>query len=118
MRYFESNLSLTFISFNDLKYTYPYKAVKRILIVFEQPLLVQRCNGTTAGLGYLQVNVICSCKSPHWAHCNENPIHIFPEKELRGLSPISHVSVSDLFIPRISSHIFLQQNRQTDRGNI
>ncbi len=33
----------------------------------EPPLLVQRCNGTTAGLGYLEVNVICSCKSTHWA---------------------------------------------------
>jgi hypothetical protein len=29
-----------------------------------------------------------------------------------------HVSVSDLFIPRISPHIFLQQNRQTNRRNI
>jgi hypothetical protein len=26
------------------------------------------------------------------------------------------VSVSDLYIPRISPHIFLQQNRQTDLG--
>jgi hypothetical protein len=33
----------------------------------EPPLLVQRCNGTTAGLGYLKVNVICPCISPHWA---------------------------------------------------
>jgi hypothetical protein len=33
----------------------------------EPPLLVQRCNGTSAGLGYLEVNVICPCKSPHWA---------------------------------------------------
>jgi hypothetical protein len=24
-------------------------------------LLVQRCNGTIAGLGYLEVNVICPC---------------------------------------------------------
>jgi hypothetical protein len=24
-------------------------------------------NDTTAGLGYLEVNVICLCKSPHWA---------------------------------------------------
>ncbi len=31
------------------------------------PLLVQRCNDTTAGLSYLEVNVICPCKSPHWA---------------------------------------------------
>jgi hypothetical protein len=27
--------------------------------------LVQRCSGTTAGLGYLEVNVICPCKSLH-----------------------------------------------------
>jgi len=53
-------------------------------------------------------------------HCNEKPIYVFPEKELRGLSPNFHihVPVSDLYIPRIGSHIFLQQNRQTDRGNI
>ncbi len=37
-------------------------------------------------------------------HCSENPIYVFPEKEWRGLSPNFHVhvSVSDLFIPRIS----------------
>jgi hypothetical protein len=28
------------------------------------------------------------------------------------------VSMSDLYIPRIVPHIFLQQNRETDRGNI
>jgi hypothetical protein len=36
-------------------------------------------------------------------HCNENPIYVSPEKELR-----------DLYIPRIDPHIFLQQNRQTE----
>jgi hypothetical protein len=53
-------------------------------------------------------------------HCNENPIYEFLEKELRGLSTNFHihVSVSDLCIPWISPHIFLQQNRQTDPGNI
>jgi hypothetical protein len=37
-------------------------------------------------------------------HCNKNPIHVFPKKELRGLSPNFqiHVSVSDLYIPRTS----------------
>jgi hypothetical protein len=30
------------------------------------PLLLQRCNGTSAGQGYLKVNVICPCESPHW----------------------------------------------------
>jgi hypothetical protein len=52
-------------------------------------------------------------------HCIENPIYVFPEKEMRGLSPNFriHVSVSDLYIPRIGPHIFLQQNRQTNLGN-
>jgi hypothetical protein len=42
------------------------------------------------------------------SHCNENSIFVFPEKKLRGLSPNFHihVSVSDLYIPRISVHIF------------
>jgi len=53
-------------------------------------------------------------------HCNENPIYVFPEKELRDLSPNFHihVSVGDLYIPRIGPHIFLKQNRQSNRGNI
>ena len=39
---------------------------------------------------------------------------------LRGLSPNFHihVSVSDLYIPRIGPHIWMQQNKQIDRGNI
>ncbi len=54
------------------------------------------------------------------SHCDENSIYVFPEKELSGLSPYfhSHVSVSDWCISRISPHIFLQQNRQTNHGNI
>ncbi len=53
-------------------------------------------------------------------HCNENPIYVFQEKELRGLSPNFHihVSVSDLEIPRISPRIFLQQTRLADLGII
>jgi hypothetical protein len=47
------------------------------------------------------------------------PIYVFPEKKLRGLNPNFHihVSVNDLYIPRIGPHFFLQQNRQTDHGN-
>ncbi len=43
-------------------------------------------------------------------HYTENPVYVFPEKELRGLSPNSyiHVFVSDLYIPRICPHIWLQ----------
>ncbi len=53
-------------------------------------------------------------------HCKENPIYVLPAKKLRGLSPNLHiyVSVSDLHIPTVGPHIFLQQNRKTDRGNI
>ncbi len=49
-----------------------------------------------------------------------NPIYEFPEKELRDLSPNFHIHVfvNDLYIFRIDPHIFLQQNRQPDRGNI
>ncbi len=49
-------------------------------------------------------------------HCKENPIYVFLSWELRGLSPNFHnyVSVSDLYFPRISPHISLQQNRQTN----
>jgi hypothetical protein len=53
-------------------------------------------------------------------NCKENPIYVFLFWELRSLSSYfhNHVSVSDLYIPRISPHISLQQNRQTEPGNI
>jgi hypothetical protein len=40
-------------------------------------------------------------------HCNENPIYVLLFWELRCLSPNFHihVSMSDLYIPRIGSHI-------------
>jgi hypothetical protein len=42
------------------------------------------------------------------------------EMKLRGLVPNSyiHVSVNDLYIPRIGLPISLQQNKQTDPWNI
>ncbi len=48
-------------------------------------------------------------------HSNGNPIYVF-----LGVSLNFHirVSVSELYIPRIGPHIFLQQKRQIDRGNI
>jgi hypothetical protein len=53
-------------------------------------------------------------------HFTENPIYVFPEMKLRFLVPKSyiHVSVSDLYIPRIGLPIWLQQNRKTDPENI
>jgi hypothetical protein len=52
-------------------------------------------------------------------HYNENTIYVFPEKELRGLSPDFHIPLF-VSIPRMGPHIFLQQSRHrhTDRGNI
>jgi hypothetical protein len=40
-------------------------------------------------------------------HCNENPIYLFPKKELRSLSSSYHihVPVRNLYIPRVSPHI-------------
>jgi hypothetical protein len=63
---------------------------------------------------------ICRHRSGRTPHYNENTIDIFPEKELRGLSSNFniHVSASDLYIPRIGPHIFLQQDRQTEGGNV
>ncbi len=63
----------------------------------------------------------------HWlpltwwaATLQRNPIYVFLFWELRGFGPSFHihVSVSDLYIPRIGPQIWLQQNRQTDPGNI
>ncbi len=53
-------------------------------------------------------------------HCKENLNYVFPKKKLRGLSPKFqiHVSVSDLFIPRIGTSNFLEQTRQTNGGDI
>jgi hypothetical protein len=53
-------------------------------------------------------------------HITENSKKIFPEKELRGLSPnfYIHVSVSDLYNPTIGLPILLQENMWTDPGNI
>jgi hypothetical protein len=53
-------------------------------------------------------------------HCKEISIYVWTEKELHGLSPNFHIHVSVTiytYIPTIGLPIFLQQNRQTDRGN-
>ncbi len=51
-------------------------------------------------------------------HNIDNSKQIFPEKELRGLSPYFniHVSVRYLYIPRIDLPILLQENMWTDPG--
>ncbi len=52
-------------------------------------------------------------------HCEEIWIYVFPEKELRGLSPFPHSCVSErskYSHNTIGPPIFLQQNRQTENG--
>jgi hypothetical protein len=73
---------------------------------FTIPALVLCYYKSTLGL-----NVQSSSKVV--VHCNENPFYVFIFWELRGLSPNFHihVSVSDLYIPKVGPHIFLQQNR-------
>jgi hypothetical protein len=56
----------------------------------------------------------------HVPNSTKNPSYVFQEMKLRGLNPnsYSHVSVGDLYVPRIVAPTWLQQNRQIDPGNI
>jgi hypothetical protein len=51
-------------------------------------------------------------------YTDEKTIYVFLFWEMRGLTPNFHVhvSVSDLYIPRIGPHLFLEQKRRIDRG--
>ncbi len=78
-----------------------------------------------AGVGDLErffwygVWVIWNGFSLRRVHCREILIYVFPEKELRGLSPFHiNASMSVLYITTFGPPIFLQQNRQTDQGNL
>ncbi len=50
---------------------------------------------------------VCLLRRIATIHCKENLIYVFPFWELHGLSPnfYIHVSVNDLYTPRIGSHI-------------
>jgi hypothetical protein len=54
------------------------------------------------------------------AHCTENMKHIFPKMKLRSIITNSyiHVSVSDLYIPRIGLPNWPQQNKHADPVNM
>ena len=70
--------------------------------------------------GFCKLVATECCHATITMHCTEIPIYVFPEMKLRGLVPKSyiHVSVSDLYIPKIGLPIWLQQIRQTNPGNI
>ncbi len=79
-------------------------------------------NQTSIRLASYLVCVQISCVDTNpFLHCKENPNYsMYLFWELSGLSPNFHIHVfvRGLYIPRISPHISLQQNRQTDLGNI
>ncbi len=84
----------------------------------DQAILIRQLDGKFIFVPIcIQVHLIPGVLRPH---CKENPNYVFLFQELRGLTPSFHihVSMSDLYNPRISLHISLQQNRQTDPGNI
>ncbi len=66
----------------------------------------------------LSLDFVHTRRIPH-IHCTENSIYVLPEMKLRRIVPNSyiHVSVIDLYIPRIDRSIWLQQNMQTNPGN-
>jgi hypothetical protein len=72
----------------------------------------ERTDSASFNVNIAFVFLSSSCKG----HCYENSIYVFLFWELHDLSPNVHirVSVSDLYIPRISPQIFLQQNRHTE----
>ncbi len=57
--------------------------------------------------GDYDIQVQADSKVEQYHHCNENRIYVFLFWELRDLSPNFHihVSVGDLYIPRIGPHI-------------
>jgi hypothetical protein len=69
-----------------------YLVPRRHIKYFEQLCNIFHCNSSIL---FWRARV---CRP----HCNENPIFVFLFWELRGLSLIFHVSVSDLYIPRIA----------------
>jgi hypothetical protein len=60
------------------------------------PPLVQRCKGTTVGLGYLEVNVICLCNGwltsvptvdPHWGEWQNSSADFNPNNNHVNAAP-------------------------------
>ncbi len=70
-------------------------------------------------MGMVVSSVVAAGPALIGTHHKENSIYVLPEKKLRGLSPSFHIHLSvsgAIYILPRSVH--LQQNRQTDSGNI
>jgi hypothetical protein len=61
----------------------------------------------------------CEISSPSSTLCKENPLYVFPEKKLLGISPNFHidVSVSDLYTPTIGPPFFTEADRSWEYIN-
>ncbi len=81
-----------------------YSLTEHILsmLVYHQP--VREWGGAVSFLVIHKSDLLCSVSR---LHCNGNSVYIFLFWELRSLSPNFHihVSVNDLYIPRIGPHI-------------
>ncbi len=64
-------------------------------------------DGFTEKVYGVRNKIFIMLQADYRAHCKENPIYVFLFWELRGLSPSFHihVSVRDLYIPRMGPHI-------------
>ncbi len=74
-------------------------------LVGDAAISITQLIGLKKMLSFLQVTTISSIQLP--LHCNGNTVYIFLFWELHGLGPNFHihVSVSNLYIPRINPHI-------------
>ncbi len=87
-----------------------WKALKHVLLglsPYFHYLGRELANLTNTRLSGVKKHEIVLARARSVQHCNENPIYVFLFWELRGLSPNLHihVSMSDLYIPRIGLHI-------------
>jgi hypothetical protein len=84
----------------------PTLLAKTILLIIYN-LGQGRVNNDSKSLHIHVLRSILSSMAVCTVHCNENPTYVFLFWELRRLSPNfhTHVSVSDLYIPRIGPHI-------------
>jgi len=66
--------------------------------------------------GYVSLQYL----STNQPHCSENPIYVFPEKELRGLSPYFHAFIClwAIYIFPGSVHIFSCSRKADRSGNM
>jgi hypothetical protein len=106
----------------DFIFTSPFQPIFNRILYIDTEIVKKslRKEGKTLGHRWplvhedVRANHSSALCDDYSSHCKENPIYVFLFWELSGLTKFQIlVSVSDLFIPRIGPHIWLQKNRQT-----